>query len=192
MKGLGTYAALLCVSHTLQIALENEKEARIVQINFSAAFDRFNLQWILFKLCSLSIESSMLSFLIQFLFNGCQRSLVNVLSGVPQVNVGPLLFFLYTSVLFFILGNKLYDCIDDFTLVAVVPSLLDRVTELLGGVAFEEWALNASNPGTMIVSKSRTMHPQSTPSTQGWTVLEESVDLDILGVTFDDLWDIWC
>ena len=38
-KGLGTCDALLCVSHILQSALESGK-AGIVQIDFSAAFDR--------------------------------------------------------------------------------------------------------------------------------------------------------
>ena len=37
----------------------------------------------------------------------------------------------------------------------------------------------------MIVSRSRTMHPQSPPLTIGGTVLKESDDLVILGVTFD-------
>ena len=46
-KGLGTCDALLCVSHTLQSALENGQEARIVPIDFSAAFDRANHQGIL-------------------------------------------------------------------------------------------------------------------------------------------------
>ena len=41
-KGLGTCDELSCVSHTLQSALENKQEARIVQIDFSAAFDRVN------------------------------------------------------------------------------------------------------------------------------------------------------
>ena len=41
-KGLGTCAALLCVSHTLQSALESGHEAWIVQIDFSAAFDTVN------------------------------------------------------------------------------------------------------------------------------------------------------
>ena len=36
-KGLGTCDALLCVSHTLQSALESGQEARVVQIDFSAA-----------------------------------------------------------------------------------------------------------------------------------------------------------
>ena len=41
-NGLGTCDALLCVSHTLQSALESGQEARIVQIDFRAAFDRVN------------------------------------------------------------------------------------------------------------------------------------------------------
>ena len=45
--------------------------------------------------------------------------------------------------------------------------------------------LNASKTKTMIVSRSRTMHPQSPPLNIDGTVLKESDDLDILGVTFD-------
>ena len=54
-KGLGTCDALLCVPHTLQSALESRQEARIVQIDFSAAFDRVNHLSILYKLCSVGI-----------------------------------------------------------------------------------------------------------------------------------------
>ena len=45
--------------------------------------------------------------------------------------------------------------------------------------------LNASKTKTMIVSRSRTVHPLLTPLTLDGTVLKESVDLVILGVTFD-------
>ena len=45
--------------------------------------------------------------------------------------------------------------------------------------------LNASKTMTMIVSRSRTMHPQSPPLTIGGTVLKESNDHVILRVTFD-------
>ena len=44
---------------------------------------------------------------------------------------------------------------------------------------------NASKAKTMIVSTSRTMHPLSPPLTIDGTVLKESDDLVILGVTFD-------
>ena len=73
-KNLGTCDAHLCVSHTLQSALEIGQEARIVQIDFSAAFDRVNhlCILILYKLCSLGIGGSVLSILTQFLSNRSQ------------------------------------------------------------------------------------------------------------------------
>ena len=79
--------------------------------------------------------------------------------------------------------------------MAVVPSPGIRVTVAeslisdLGRVS--EWCdlwgmkLNVSKTKTMIVSRSLTMHPQSPPLTIGRTVLIESDDLVILGVTFD-------
>ena len=45
--------------------------------------------------------------------------------------------------------------------------------------------LNASKTKTIIVSRSRTVHPQLTTLTLDGTVLKESADLVILGVTFD-------
>ena len=62
-KGLGTCDAVLCMSHTLQSALESGQEARIMQIDFSAAFDTVNHQGILYKLCSVGIGGSVLSIL---------------------------------------------------------------------------------------------------------------------------------
>ena len=91
------------MSHVLQSALESGQEARIVQIHFSAAFDRVNHLGILYKLCSVGIGGSVLSILTQFLSNrsqqvmvdGCRSNLVNIVSGVPQSRVsGPLLFLL--------------------------------------------------------------------------------------------------
>ena len=87
-KGLGTCDALLYVPHTLQSALESGQEARIVQNDFRAGFDRVNHPGILFKLCSVGIGGSILSILTPFLSNrsqqvmvdGCQSKLVNVVS----------------------------------------------------------------------------------------------------------------
>ena len=95
--------ALLCISHTLHSALASRQEARIVQIDFSAAFDRVNHQDILYRLCSVGIGGSVLSILTQFLSHrsqhvmvaGCRNKLVNVVSGVPHGSVlGHLLFLL--------------------------------------------------------------------------------------------------
>ena len=61
--------------------------------------------------------------------DGYLSKLVNVVSGVPQGVVDPLLFLLHSSDLFSIQENKLTDYSVDSTLMAVVPSLrrdLDR------------------------------------------------------------------
>ena len=56
-KGLGTCDALLCMSHTLQSVLKIGQEARIVQIDFSASFDRINHQGLSIRsvLCVLEV-----------------------------------------------------------------------------------------------------------------------------------------
>ena len=105
-KGLCTCDALFCVSHTLQSALESLKQARIVQIDFSATFDSVNHLSILYKLCSVGIGFHQTQHVME---NGCRSKLVNVVSGVPQASVFyPLLFLLYTLELFSILENKLF------------------------------------------------------------------------------------
>ena len=123
-KGLGTCDALLCVPHTLQSALDSRQEARIVQIGFSAAFDRVNHHGILNKLCSVGIRGSVLSTLTQFLSNrshhvivdGCRSKLVNVVSGVPQRQwFGTVIVPPVQSELFSILENKMIGFADDFT-----------------------------------------------------------------------------
>ena len=125
LKGLGTCNDRLYVSHILQSTLKSGQEARILQIDFSASFDRVNHLGILYKLCSMGIGGSVLSILTQFLSNRlqhvmvvvCRSQLVNVVSGVPQGGVlGQLLFLLYTLELFSSLGNKLICYADDSTL----------------------------------------------------------------------------
>ena len=146
----------------------------------------------------------MLSILTQFLssrshhvmLDGCRSKLFGVVSGVTHGSVlGPLLFLMYTSELFFILENKLIGYADDSILMASVPSpgviitVKESLVRDLGRVS--EWCdlsgmkLNSSKTKTMIVSRSRTMHPLSPPLTIGGSVLKESDDLVILGVTFD-------
>ena len=108
--------------------------------------------------------------------------------------MGPQLFLLHTAELFSIVENKLYGYADDSLLVAVVPSPGERVTvtESINrdlnrvSVWCNLWGMKlASKTKTMIVSRSRTVYPQLTPLTLDLTVLKESADLVILGVTFD-------
>ena len=65
------------MSYTLQNALECRQEARFLQIDFSATFDRVNNKGILHKLCSVGIGGSVLSILTQFLSNRPQHVTVD-------------------------------------------------------------------------------------------------------------------
>ena len=130
-KGLDTCDALLSVSHTQQNALESGKEARIVQIDFSAAFDRVKHQIILYKLCSIGIGGPVMFISTQSLSNrsqhtvvdGCGSKLVIIASGIRR----EVFWARYCSSrtvqsVFYILENKLIGYAYDSTLMAVVPS----------------------------------------------------------------------
>ena len=59
-KGLGTCDALLCMSHTLQSALESEQEARIVQIDFGGQPSRHSVYALLcgyWRFCPVYIDT---------------------------------------------------------------------------------------------------------------------------------------
>ena len=83
--------------------------------------------------------------------------------------------------------NKLIGYSDDSTLIAVVPSPGVRIAvaeSLIRDLGrFSEWCdlwgmiLYASKTKTMIVSSSRTVHPQSPQLTIGGTVLKELMTL---------------
>ena len=106
-----------------------------------------------------------------------------------------LLFLLYTSELFSNLENKLVGYADDRTLIAVVPSIVGRVTvaaSLCRDLVNDSercylWVmkLNASKIKAIVVFRAHAIFPQSPTLTIGGTVLKESDDLVILGVTFD-------
>ena len=118
----------------------------------------------------MGIGGSVLSVLTQFLstrsqfvlVDGCRSKLVYVVSGAQQGSVlGPLLFLLYTTILFSILENRLIGYADDSTLMAVVPSPGARVTVAKSlnrhFVRMNAWCdlwgmkLNESKTKTMIV-----------------------------------------
>ena len=144
--------------------------------------------------------------------DGCWSKLVNVVSEVLQGSVLCwLLLLLYTlelfslentlisgqlSIIFFQhVRNISSGYADDSTLMAVVPSsgirvmVAESLIRDLGRVGeccdLRGMKLNASKTKTIIVSRSLTMHPQSSPLTIGGTVLKESDDLVIFGLTFE-------
>ena len=112
-KGIGTCDALLCVARALQSALEMGQEDRMVQIDFSVAFDIANHQGILFKLicgswrfCTVYSESfSLIADNVSLLMGvgvnwwpWCQECLVGVFwFGNYCSSCTPGRFFLYST-----------------------------------------------------------------------------------------------
>ena len=203
-KGRGTCDALLTISSNLQRALDYGHEARVVGLDFSAAFDRVNHLALIYKLKLLGIGGSILNILTEFLTRRTQRVVVDgqlsdiryVVSGVPQGSVlGPLLFIIYTSDMWLDLENKLIAYADDATLVASIPSpgLRSSVAESLNRdlERINDWCkrwgmkLNPLKTQSMIISRSRTLYPQHPDLRIDNAVLVTSNSFKILGVTFD-------
>lgn len=204
-KGRGTCDALLTISSYLQEALDCGHEARMVGLDFSAAFDRVNHSALIYKLKLLGIGGPILNIFIEFLTDRSQRVVVdgqlgdfrNVISGVPQGSVlGPLLFIIFTSDMWLGLENKLVAYADDATLVASIPSPNFRflVSESLNRdlTRISEWCklwgmkLNPQKTQSMIVSRSRTPYPQHPDLHIDNTMLSTCNYFKILGVTFDN------
>ena len=147
-----------CMSHTFQSRLEMDQEAKIIEVDLSAAFDRVNHQGILFKPCLVSVGGSVLSFLTQFISNRskyvvvdcCQSKLVNVVSWVLKEVVWarscssytPRTFYIYWRIIFTVLLTILLGLLLCHHLVRaqlLQNSCIVILTELVNGVTFKEW-----------------------------------------------------
>ncbi|MEL6846781.1 MAG: reverse transcriptase domain-containing protein, partial [Bacteroidota bacterium] len=177
----------------MQQDLDNGCETRIVQLDFSSAFDLVNHKALIFKLKGLGIGGWVLDALQCFLSDRKQRVVVDgvfseikpIRSGVPQGSVlGPLLFLAYISDMDTGLENDLIGYADDHTLKAVVRSpqhrievaqSLNRDLERIRAWC-SRWGmkLNSSKTKSMLVSRSRTAHPPHPQLFIGNTALVES------------------
>ena len=116
-------------------------EGRLVQLDFSAAFDRVSHCSLLYKLRPTNIGGQLLFIVLEFFSDKRQRvsydckvsMSFDAVSGVTQSGVlGPSLSILYTSELFHIIGNHIVGCENDTTIYAALPRpLLRQVMELL-------------------------------------------------------------
>ena len=83
-KRLGTCDALLDLTSHMQEDLDNGFETRIVQIDFSAAFDLVNHKALIFKLQNLGVGGWVLGLLIDFLSDRKQRVIVDGAFSEPR------------------------------------------------------------------------------------------------------------
>ena len=94
-SGRGTCDLLLTLEHVLQSSLDPAAEVRVVQLDFSAAYDRVNHSGLIFKLKSVGVGGPVMSVLEQFLSS--RRHRVCVLWTVALVD-GRMLYLVYLRV----------------------------------------------------------------------------------------------
>ena len=202
-NGLGCTDALLTISHHLQKYLDLGIEFYIVQLDFSAAFDKVESQCLLFKLKSIGVDCGVLSICREFHSNRRQRLVVDgatsewipIVSGVPQGCVVSSTFIIYTSEMFELVQNRLYTYADDTTLLAVVRKPADRpavAASINRDLAkIQEWCnywciiMNPNKTKALVVSRSRTVHPPHGDLVLSVVSISASPNLDILGVKLD-------
>ena len=127
-KRLGTCDALLDIVCAGQLELDRGGELALVQIDFSAVFDRVNHGGLVFKLREAGVGGLILKVLTQRVkVDGVFSSSIDIVSGVPQGSVlGPLLFLLYFADLPRLLQNELVGYDDESTLLCRIPHPRDR------------------------------------------------------------------
>ena len=203
-KNLGTCDALLNLTNILQNNLERGHESRVVQIDFSAAFDLVDHRALLYKLKNIGIGGSLLKLLQSYLSNRKQRvdlpggssDYTTVKSGVPQGSVlGPLLFLIFTADLPNGIVNEFLAYADDSILVSTIPSPKDRIdsaTKLKDDLLHvKSWCdlwgmkMNALKTKSFVVSRSRAIHPSHPDIIINMEPLENVETMKFLGVTFD-------
>ena len=201
---LGTCDALLDIVCAGQLELDRGGELVLVQIDFSAAFDRVNHGGLVFKLREAGVGGLILKVFQNFLPSRTQRvkvdgvfsSSINVVSGVPQGSVlGPLLFLLYIADLPRLLQNELVGYADDSTLLCRIPHPRDRssvAASLNDDLAvISDWCsrwgmlVNPSKTRGMLISRSRTVEPFFPDLLIDGSVVEMVSEFKILGVIID-------
>ena len=108
-------------------------ESYIVQLDFSAAFDRASHSGLLFELKSVGVGGSVLSICTVFLSDRRQRVVVDDAASDPSnfscatgKRNGSSSVILYTTEMFELVENILFAYADDSTLLAVVRKPTDR------------------------------------------------------------------
>ena len=187
-----------------KMKLEGGGEVAIVQIDFSAAFDRVNHGGLVFKLREAGIGGMILKVFQNILSSRTKRvkvddvcsSSIDVVPGVPQGSVlGPLLFLLYIAVFPGLLQNVLVGYANDSNLLSRIPHPRDR-SSVAASLNYDlavirDWCsrwgmlVNPSKTRGILIYRSRTVEPLFPNLVVDGTVVEKLSELKILGVILD-------
>ena len=127
---------LLAHLDSILTIIETNKNADVIYLDLSKAFDKVNHSILIHKIKQLGISGKICSWIQNFLsdrtqqviIDGANSSPAKVLSGVPQGTVlGPVLFIIYMNDLHSVVKNSLLKCFaDDSKLIKSIENLQDR------------------------------------------------------------------
>ena len=173
LPGRSAGSALLTVTDEWHQILEQNAEVGTVFFDLKKAFDSVPHRPLLNKLASMGLDSHILQWLGDYLYNRQQRVIVNgeasdslpVLSGVPQGSIlGPLLFIIYVDSVFLAdlsPDTRLIVYADDMLLYKPIRCTQDLVdlqsdTDKIGQWTRDNFlTLNSSKCKTMLITRKK-------------------------------------
>ena len=177
IPGDSTINQLISLYHELCLAVDLQKEIRIVFLDISKAFDRVWHVGLLHKLESNGISGPLLMWFKNYLFNRRQRVVMNgqasdwgnINAGVPQGSVlGPLLFLIYINDIVDVVRSNIKLFADDTSLFLTVDNPLLTAAMMNNDLSsIESWSLdwlitfNALKTDALLISRKRNQinHP---------------------------------
>ena len=201
-----TINQLLKIVHDIYNGLELQKEARMVFLDISKAFDRVWHEGLLFKLRQLGIEGPLLEFIGSYLSNRFQRvtiggqssSLLPVEAGVPQGSIlGPLLFLVYINDITDNIECDIKLFADDTSILEIIHDPLTSAgrmnTDLVRISAWgKQWKMTFNAIKSLaILFSTKHNKPDHPPLLLGNSVIPEGTSHTHLGITLSSnlKWD---
>ncbi|CAB4025778.1 Hypothetical predicted protein, partial [Paramuricea clavata] len=194
-----TETQLICTTHDITNAIQQNKQANLAILDFSKAFDKVPHQRLLTKLEYYGIRDPLQEWFKSFLIDrsqvvvcdGATSTPITVTSGVPQSTVlGPVLFLLYINDLAEELKSTVRLFADDALLYCFIESDVDADSLQADLCKLEEWQdrwqmeFNSTKCKVMcITTKKNIIKKQYMFCGQ---ILEEVEDHPYLGVMFDN------
>ena len=202
-----TINQLISIINDFAKAIDAGKEIRVIFCDISKAFDRVWHKGLLVKLKQIGIDGSLLKWLENYLYNRCQRVVINgqqsgikfLKAGVPQGSIlGPILFLIYINDIVNEISCNIRLFADDTSLYLVVDNNEYDAAEMLNNdiETINQWSkkwlvkFNPEKTEVMTISK-KIYKPHHPPVYMDNNIIKEVETHKHLGVTFaeDGSWN---